>query len=86
MSIEFIFRIIGMIVMAIGGTWFGVYFSNLSGEPAYSRAIAFGMVGAIAGLVLTPYLTTRPMRAIRKTLTQVSTQTLVAGTVGSNRM
>ncbi|MBN2043990.1 MAG: TRAM domain-containing protein [Anaerolineales bacterium] len=82
MSIEFFFRLIGMVVLAIGGGWFGVYFSALSGEPAYPRAIAFGMVGAIAGLVLTPYLTTRPMRAIRKTLTQVSTQTLVAGTVG----
>ena len=68
--------------MAIGGAWFGVYFSGLSGEEPLARAVAFGMVGAVAGLVLTPYLTTRPMRAIRKTLTQVSAQTLVAGTVG----
>ncbi|MFN2144949.1 MAG: PIN/TRAM domain-containing protein [Anaerolineales bacterium] len=82
MSIEFIFRIIGMILLAIGGAWFGVYFSSLSGEDPVTRAVAFGMVGAVAGLVLTPYLTTRPMRAIRRTLTQVSTQTLVAGTVG----
>lgn len=82
MSIEFFFRIIGMILLSIGGAWFGVYFSSLSGEDPVSRAVAFGMVGAVAGLVLTPYLTTRPMRAIRKTLTQVSTQTLVAGTVG----
>jgi uncharacterized protein YacL len=82
MSIEFVFRLIGMVIMSIGGTWFGIYFSALSGEEPLARAVAFGMVGAIAGLVLTPYLTTRPMRAIRKTLTQVSTQTLVAGTVG----
>ena len=40
------------------------------------------MVGAIAGLVLTPYLTTRPMRTIRQTLTQVSARSLLSGTVG----
>ena len=82
MSIEFVFRLIGMVVMSIGGGWFGISFSKLSGEDPLTRTVAFAMVGAIAGLVLTPYLTTRPMRAIRKTLTQVSAKTLVAGAVG----
>jgi len=82
MSVEFFFRIIGMFVLGIGGSWFGVYFSNLVGEPPLTRAVAFGMVGAIAGLVLTPYLTTRPMRTIRQTLTQVSARSLLSGTVG----
>jgi uncharacterized protein YacL len=82
MSFEFLFRIIGMIVFGIGGVWFGVYFSELFGEPPEVRAIAFGMVGLIAGLILTPYLTTRPMRAIRKSLTQVSAKSLFAGILG----
>ncbi|MEN8243124.1 MAG: PIN domain-containing protein [Chloroflexota bacterium] len=82
MSIEFFFRIIGMLVFGVGGVWFGVYFSELFGEPPEVRAIAFGMVGMIAGLILTPYLTTRPMRAIRKSLTQVSAKSLFAGILG----
>ena len=52
MSVEFIFRIIGMFVLGIGGSWFGVYFSNLVGEPPLTRAVAFGMVGCIAGLLI----------------------------------
>jgi uncharacterized protein YacL len=82
MSIEFIFRIIGMLAMGAWGVWFGVYFSKLFGEPPEFRAIAFGMVGMLAGLILTPYLTTRPMRAIRKSLTQVSAKSLFAGILG----
>jgi uncharacterized protein YacL len=82
MSIEFIFRIIGMLAMGAWGVWFGVYFSKLFGEPPEVRAIAFGMVGMLAGLILTPYLTTRPMRAIRKSLTQVSAKSLFAGILG----
>ena len=82
MSIEFIFRIIGMIVIGVGGVWFGISFSNLAGEPAMARAVAFGMVGMIAGLVLTPYFTTRPIRAIRKTLSQISARSLFAGLSG----
>jgi uncharacterized protein YacL len=82
MSVEFIFRIIGMIIMGIGGIWFGISFSALAGEPAMARAVAFGMVGMVAGLVLTPYLTTRPVRTIRKALAQVSARSLFAGLAG----
>jgi uncharacterized protein YacL len=82
MRIEFIFRIIGMLVMGIGGGWFGAYFSSLSNEPPLAQVVAFAMVGSLAGLILTPYLTTRPMRAIRQNLTQVSAKTLFAGTLG----
>lgn len=82
MSIEFIFRIVGMILVGIWGVWFGISFSNLAGEPPMARAVAFGMVGMIAGLVLTPYFTTRPVRAVRKALSQVSARSLFAGLAG----
>jgi uncharacterized protein YacL len=82
MSIEFIFRIIGMIVLGVGGVWFGISFSQMAGEPAMARSVAFGMVGMVAGLVLTPYFTTRPVRTIRKVLSQVSARSLFAGLAG----
>jgi uncharacterized protein YacL len=82
MSIEFLFRIIGMVVLGVWGVWFGVEFSQAFNEPPEVRAVAFGMVGMLAGLILTPYLTTRPMRAIRKGLTQISAKSLFAGILG----
>jgi uncharacterized protein YacL len=41
-----------------------------------------GLVGALTGLILTPYITTRPFRWIRRGLFGLSTQTLVAGLMG----
>ncbi len=89
MSIDFIFRLIGMIGFAIGGLFWG---QNL-GEAANAvpgantmsveqYTFSFGLVGALVGLIFTPYVTTRPIRALRKTLANSSAQTLVAALVG----
>ncbi|NWG05199.1 MAG: PIN domain-containing protein [Chloroflexi bacterium] len=85
MSTEFIFRIIGMIIMGILGWIFGGFASRI--EPFIPEQIllyemVFGLVGALAGLVLTPYLTTRPARAIRNKLGRLSAETLFAGLTG----
>ena len=40
--------------------------------------VVFGLVGMLAGLVLTPYVTTRPSRAIRTRLGRLSAETLFA--------
>jgi uncharacterized protein YacL len=44
--------------------------------------ITFTLVGALFGLVLTPYLTTRPMRGLRALLGRLSAETLFAGLIG----
>jgi uncharacterized protein YacL len=82
MSVEFIFRLIGMVILAIGGAYWG---SSLGGTLGYSPqlyAVILGLLGALIGLVLTPFFTTRPARAVRATLSKVSAQTLVAGLIG----
>ena len=71
-----------MFTLGIGGIYLGVYLSRLAEGPAERWGLAFAMVGALLGLVLTPYLTTRPVRAIRKRMAQVSAQTMVAGLAG----
>ena len=71
-----------MFTLGIGGIYLGVYLSRLAEGPAELWGLAFAMVGALLGLVLTPYLTTRPVRAIRKRMAQVSAQTMVAGLAG----
>ncbi len=82
MSVEFVFRLIGMIVFAIVGVYWGAYLGNILGDRADTYAVLFGLVGALAGLLLTPFLTPRPARALRALLARVSAQTLVAGLMG----
>lgn len=82
MSIEFILRLIGMLAFAAGGVYAGVQLAVLSGEDPQWFARIFALVGALIGLVLTPYITIRPLRALRKALGQISSRSLLAGLVG----
>jgi uncharacterized protein YacL len=82
MSIEFIFRLIGMFVFGFLGAYFGYTFGNSTDQSPEIAAILLGLVGMLFGLILTPYFTTRPIRKIRRTLLSVSTQTLASGLTG----
>lgn len=82
MSVEFAFRLIGLVVFSILGVNFGIYLGNATGQTPELNAVLMGLVGSLVGLILTPYLTTRPVRAIRRVLLNVSTQTLIAGLMG----
>ncbi len=82
MSVDFIFRIIGMVVFAIAGAYFGSYLGSNIGQSPEITGFLFCMLGILIGLILTPYFTTRPMRLIRRTLLSVSTQTLASGLTG----
>lgn len=82
MSTEFVFRLVGMVVFSIIGVYSGAYLSGVTGIPGDTNAVLFGLVGALTGLVLTPFLTTRPTRALQLLLARISAQTLVAGLVG----
>ncbi len=83
MSVEFILRIVGMLVFAfIGGYWGGLAGRIAESEQITFYVVIFGLVGALAGLILTPYLTTRPAKAIRSALGRLSAETLFAGLTG----
>jgi len=82
MSLEFILRLIGMIVLALGGLRLGVSLAALAGEAPETWAITTSMVGALAGLILTPYFTTRPARLIHEQLNKMPPQQLVASVTG----
>ncbi len=82
MSADFIARLIGMVLFALVGVYVGSYIANVSGGQAELYVVSIALVGALFGLVLTPYLTTRPIRAIRSVLARISAQTLVSGLVG----
>jgi uncharacterized protein YacL len=82
MSVEFIFRLIGMVVFAIAGAYFGSYVGTSLGQSPEFTGFLFCLVGILFGLILTPYFTTRPVRLLRRTLLSVSTQTLASGLTG----
>ena len=81
MSVEFIFRLAGMVFFAfIGGYWGGV--AGKFADQSSFYVIVFGLVGALVGLILTPYITTRPVKAIRSALGRLSAETLFSGLSG----
>jgi uncharacterized protein YacL len=82
MSADFISRIVGMIVFAVVGGYTGIFLGGDSPEAQQAYGGIISMVGALVGLVLTPYVTTRPVKALRSVLLRVSAQTLTAGLAG----
>jgi uncharacterized protein YacL len=82
MSIEFIFRLIGMVLLGVGGVYLGIVLSGAAKESPELWASVGGLVGSLIGIVVTPYLTTRPARYLRNLISQLPSQTLVASIVG----
>ncbi len=82
MSLEFVLRIVGMFVIGISGGYLGATLGQLAGGPAELWVSVFALVGALAGLVITPFITTRPIRSVRAGMSQVSAQAMIAGVVG----
>jgi len=81
MNSEFGFRLIGMIVVAILGARLGTAIA----VPPFGAevfALAFGLVGLVTGLIITPYFTTRPVRYVRRIATAMPAETLIAAIVG----
>jgi len=82
MSIEFILRIVGMIVLAVSGLIWGLQLAQFSPQDAARTTLVFSLIGALAGLILTPYFTTRPARAFRSLLGRMTAESLFAGLTG----
>lgn len=82
MSFEFLLRIIGMIVFSVLGGYLGDVLTGINSQQRQFNIVLVAMVGALTGLILTPYFTTRPVRALRAVLGRVAAETLFASMVG----
>lgn len=89
MSADFIVRLIGMIVFAtIGvflGTSLGQTANQIPGNSPFSveqYAITFGLVGILIGIILTPFITTRPIRYLKNVFARITPQSLLASVIG----
>lgn len=83
-SIEFFFRLIGAVGIGFGAAYLGAYLSDLFGLESQRQfyVVLLGLLGILTGLILTPYITTRPLRHIRDSLVKMPTERLVAIILG----
>jgi uncharacterized protein YacL len=82
MSADLIARIIGMVGFSILGAWGGDVLSAYAPGQKLLLMVILAVVGALFGLVVTPYLTTRPMRGMRTLLARMPAETLISGLIG----
>jgi uncharacterized protein YacL len=82
LSIDFVFRILGAIGGAMAFASLGRQLAQVLERPAFSYMAITGLLGILAGLILTPALTTRPVRQIRQNLVTMAPERLVAIFVG----
>lgn len=82
---DVIVRLIGMVVLGILGILAGISTATAlqaTSERSVYMAALFALFGALIGLVLTPYVTTRPARALRNWLRTIPAEQLLAGIIG----
>jgi uncharacterized protein YacL len=80
MSIEFVFRLIGMVVFAVIAFRLAVF---LGGDWSDVRVIsALTLAGAALGLIITPWLTIRPFLWVRSRIQGMPASQLIAATIG----
>lgn len=89
MSVEFIIRLIGAIIFCIFGVYWGTSLGISANQNSVTHtlsveqyAFVMGLVGVLFGLIVTPYLTTRPVRALRTIMGRISAQALFATLLG----
>lgn len=82
MSTAFFARMIGMVVLGIGGWYLAQNLPTPAGNQPAIWPQALASLGALIGLLFTPFLILRPMRAIRSFLSQLSSRSLLAGLIG----
>ena len=87
MNIDFIFRLIGAVVFCVLGINLGANLgafanANDAAMTMEQYAFTFGLGGILLGLIVTPYVTTIPIRSLTKALTRMAAQKLFAALLG----
>jgi len=81
MSLEFFLRLLGMIVFAIGGWQLGFILGGAQ-PSSFPYVVVLSLAGAALGLLLTPFLTTKPFNAVRHGINKMPAAQLAAGVAG----
>lgn len=83
MSAEFIARIAGMIIGALAGARLGILAAPALGIPDNLVWLLTMLTGALAGLILTPLLTVKPVRRLHAALREMPIESLIMAAIGT---
>lgn len=82
MSPEYLFRLVGMTVLAGVGAGIGDDIADAINLPTDASVMLFFIIGAVSGLTITPWVTTRPARAVQHLMVDTSAEQLVSALIG----
>ena len=85
MSVDFIFRLIGLFVFGLGGFYLGQTLVRAGGVALQDGVVAIVvsiLVGGLVGFILMPFLTTHPYRALQRRIKQTPSTDLLAAVMG----
>lgn len=82
LSSEFFLRVVGAVITTALFSTFGITLAEYLNQPATSLGIILGLFGFLTGMIITPYLTTRPIRRIRNNLINMPPERLTAVIIG----
>ncbi|MDX2140930.1 MAG: PIN domain nuclease [Chloroflexota bacterium] len=82
MSIDFIFRMVGMVVCALIGARFGLDSSPAVGLPPEAASLLFALIGVLFGLIITPYVTLRPIRLVSRVINGMAVEVVFMAIIG----
>ncbi len=80
MGVEFLLRLLGMLVFAFLGLKIGEALGT--GSDTIRYVVVLALAGAALGLLVTPWITIRPYLWARRTIRQIPAQQLLAATIG----
>lgn len=80
---EFIIRILGALMLFFAGLQAGLYLDRVYGHLLAAPArVLFPLIGFLIGLVLTPYVTTRPAATLRRWIARLPAASLFSALTG----
>ncbi len=82
LTADFISRIVGMVVFAIIGARLGVEIADTLRLDDLVVSFFFGLIGILFGLILTPWLTVRPVRRLSRAINEQPIEVLFTTVVG----
>jgi uncharacterized protein YacL len=82
MSVEFVFRLVGMVVFAIIGIQSRYLFQPNTPNESVRLVIVLTLAGAALGLLVGPYVTVRPFRSAQAKVKQMPASKLISGVIG----
>lgn len=81
-SAEFLSRLVGLVVFSVLGLRLGADIAPSLELPIEGSALIFSLVGMLFGIIVTPWLTVRPIRSIRNSITEMPADRLVMTLAG----